>query len=311
MTFLQALAYFAREAVLNLFRSFKVSLLAVLTIAVSLFLAGVFLLVGGNLRRIAERWQDEAKIVVYLAAEAGEEASARLRSRIEAAPWTLGVEPVSAAVAEERFRDTFPGLADLLTGWGDDPLPASLEVRLDWNALQRREELERWLRQLRSDPDVSMVDDDRDWLGQLRAVVLVIDGLGLILGTVLLVTAVFTISSVIRLTAYLYRDEIAVMRLVGATEFFIRGPFYVEGVFQGLAGGVLAVAALLGVHAFLASRSSETLLVSFLAAGFLSPGKLLALIAVGGAAGLIGAIASLRKETLGPAAEPEEEWSSE
>ena len=81
-------------------------------------------------------------------------------------------------------------------------------------------------------------------------------------------------------------------------------------MYQGLAGGVLAVAALLGAHAFLAVRSSETLLVSFLAAEFLSPGKLVALIGLGAIAGLIGAIASLRKEDLGQTAEATE-WSSE
>ena len=148
-----------------------------------------------------------------------------------------------------------------------------------------------------------MVDDDRDWLGQLRAVVLVIDALGLVLGGVLLVAAIFTISSVIRLTAYLYRDEIAVMRLVGATEFFIRGPFYLEGLFQGLAGGVLAVAALLGAHAFLTRGGADSLLMSFLASRFLGPATLLALIGLGGLAGLVGAVSSLRKEDLGETAE--------
>ena len=309
MSFLQALAYFAREATLNLFRGWKVSLLAVLTIAVSLFLSGLFLLVGGNLRRMAERWQGESKVVVYLEAEAGAEAGSRLRRQIEEAPWTLGVESISAEAAQERFRETFPSMADLLSGWGGEPLPASLEVGLDWSALERREELERWLEELASDPEVSMVDDDRDWLGQLRAVVLVIDALGMVLGAVLLMAAIFIISSVIRLTAYLYRDEIAVMRLVGATEFFIRGPFYLEGVFQGLAGGALAVAALLGAHAFLTRSGSDSLLMSFLASRFLGPATLLALIGVGGLAGLVGAVSSLRKEDLGETAETAE-WSS-
>ncbi len=310
MTFLQALAYFAREAALNLFRGWKVSLVAVLTIAVSLSLSGVFLLVGGNLRQMAERWQGESKVVVYLEPAAGAEAGARLQRQLEEAPWTLGVELISAAAAEERFRETFPSMADLLTGWGGEPLPASLEIGLDWSALERREELERWLQELASDPAVSMVDDDRDWLGKLRAVVLVIDALGMVLGAVLLVAAIFTISSVIRLTAYLYRDEIAVMRLVGATEFFIRGPFYLEGVFQGLAGGALAVAALLGVHVFLIRNGSDSLLMSFLAPRFLGPGTLLALVGLGGLAGLIGAVSSLRKEDLGETAETPE-WSGE
>lgn len=130
-----------------------------------------------------------------------------------------------------------------------------------------------------------------------------VEGLGVVLGAVLLLTAVFTISSVIRLTAYLYRDEIAVMRLVGATEFFIRGPFYMEGMLQGLAGGALAVAALFGAHSLLLEGSSDTVLTSLVASEFLSFSELLALTIFGGLAGLIGAVTSLRKENLGDSAD--------
>ena len=131
----------------------------------------------------------------------------------------------------------------------------------------------------------------------------------LVLGVILLGTAIFTISSVIRLTAYLYRDEIGVMRLVGATEFFIRGPFYVEGLLQGLAGGIVATLALTGVHTLLSARTSGAAW-TLLAEDFLSPGELLALVGLGGAAGLVGAIASLRREDLGQTAETPE-WQEE
>ena len=138
MTLLQALAYFAREAALNLFRGWKVSLLAVLTIAVSLFLGGVFLLVGGNLRQMAERWQGESKVVVYLEAEAGAEAGTRLRRQLEEAPWTLGVELISAEAAQERFRETFPSMADLLTGWGERAAPGIARSRSRLERPRRR-----------------------------------------------------------------------------------------------------------------------------------------------------------------------------
>ena len=89
-----------------------------------------------------------------------------------------------------------------------------------------------WLAELRRHPAVDMVDDDRDWLRQLELLVAVFRGVGLTLGALLLAAATLTIASVIRLTAYLYRDEIAVLRLIGATEFYIRGPFYAEGLVQ-------------------------------------------------------------------------------
>ncbi len=318
MTFSRAIVYFAREACVSLVRSWKISLLAIATIAVSLFLGGVFLLVSGNLRHLVETWQSESKVVIYLETGTETTASERLTQRLGDASWTLSVEAITADAAHHRFRQAFPSLSDLLEGWDEDPLPASLEVQVDWQKIgdrQRRRargaqtEFEAWLDDLRRESAVSMVDDDRDWLSQLEAVVYALEALGLVLGSILLVTAVFTISSVIRLTAYLYRDEIAVMRLVGATEFFIRGPFYMEGLLQGFAGGAAATAALAGGHALLIARWADATL-SLLAAELLAPGGLRALIGLGGFAGLVGAITSLRREDLGQTAETPE-WEEE
>ena len=256
---------------------------------------------SGNLRGIVERWRGESKIVIYLEADTEPEARERLRQELESVSWTRQVEVITAETAGQRFRDAFPSMADLLEGQGGDPLPASLEVSLDWSRLESGDALEAWAEELRADRAVSMVDDDRDWLGQLQTVILVIEGLGLVVGAILMVTAIFTISSVIRLTAYLYRDEIAVMRLVGATEFFIRGPFYFEGMFQGLTGGALAVATLLGAHTLMLQNDPGAVVTSFLAAEFLSVKQLLFLVAAGGLAGLIGAVSSLRREDLGSA----------
>lgn len=301
MTLVQALIYFAREALLNLVRSWKVSLLAIFTIAVSLFLTGVFLLVGTNLESIAEEWRGESKIVVYF--EPGVEPTTRdaLRARLQALPWAIDAQEVAPEQAAERFRRAFPSLADLLDGWGEEPLPASLELSVDWRLVEP-EAVRDQVDALRAEPSVSMVDDDRDWLRQLETAVLLLRGLTMIVGGVLLVTAIFTISSVIRLTAYLYEDEIAVMRMVGATEFFIRGPFYVEGLLQGLCGGGLAAGLLAGSYAAVRSRVA-TALSDLLTRDFLSPLQLGALVALGGLAGLVGAVASLRKESLGQTAE--------
>lgn len=305
MTLAQALVYFAREAWLNLVRSWRVSLLAVLTIATSLFLAGVFILLSGNLRRLVADWHRESKVVVYLTTASTEDDHRRVEAHLRAAPWASDIETVPAEQARKRFETAFPSLADLLEGWEQEPLPFSFEVALNWDRLDR-DELERWSAEMRLDPAVSMVDADQDWLDQLGTAVLVLRGLGFALGAVLLLTAVFTIASVIRLTAFLYRDEISVMRLVGATEFFIRGPFYLEGLLQGLLGGTLSVLGLLGMHRLLLERHGDSLIIRLVAGELLSFSNGLALVGLGAAAGFAGAVASLRKETLGRASAPED-----
>lgn len=292
------LGYFLSEAAVSLRRSWKVSLVAIVIIAMSLFIGGTFLLLTTNLSRVVENWRGEARIVIYLTAEGLAEENSRALQTASEPPWVTAVEEVSAAEARSRFETTFPSVRELFKDWEEEPLPPSLEVAFETEGVEE-ERLDEWLAALRSEPSVVMVDDDRDWLRQLEALIAILTGLGAVVGLVLLTAAVFTIASVIRLTAYLYRDEIEVMRLVGATELFIRGPFYVEGTVQGLLGGCLAVAGLYGGYLLLNPKASTTFLGNVLVDRFLSPEALVSLLLLGSLAGLIGAVLSLRREEMG------------
>jgi cell division transport system permease protein len=296
LSFARALRYFVREAWLNLLRSWRVSLLAVLTIAVSLVLGGAFLLAGRNLAGSVESWRGQMRVVVYLKPGTAAADLSRLAAEARAVPWVAVVDTVSAADARRRFRETFPSLADVVDSSEGEPLPPSLELGLRRDQAEAAG-LEAWLAAWRRRPEVTMVDDDRDWLGQVETAVAVVRAVGLVLGGILLGAAIFTIASIIRLTAYLHHEEIAVMRLVGATEFFIRGPFYVEGLIQGLLGGGLASAGLYAGYHVLHARS-RSLFAAVLAGQFLSLRQLGLLLALGALAGLTGAVASLRRESL-------------
>jgi cell division transport system permease protein len=290
--------YFLAEAAVSLRRSWKVSLVAIVIIAMSLFIGGTFLLLTTNLSRVVESWRDEARIVIYLTADEVLREGSRALEIASGPPWVTAVEEVSAAEARSRFETTFPSVRELFKDWKEEPLPPSLEVAFEKEGVEE-ERLDEWLVSLRSDPSVVMVDDDRDWLRQLEALIAMLTGLGAVVGLVLLTAAIFTIASVIRLTAYLYRDEIEVMRLVGATELFIRGPFYVEGIIQGLLGGFLALAGLYGGYLLLNPKASTTFLGNVLVDRFLSPEALMSLLLLGSLAGLLGAVLSLRREELG------------
>ena len=293
----RAIAYFFREALSNLLRSWKISLVAVSTIAVSLFVGGALLLLTSNLQALVQEWHREAKVVVYLRPGQDPSTAGPLRAELERPPWVHGVELVTAAQARERFQSYFPSVADLMHGWGEEPLPASFEVAFDPSRAEEKA-FSDWIATLRADRRVAMVDDDRDWVRQLEGVLTVTRAVGLTLVAILLVAAIFTIASVIRLTAYLYRDEIGIMRLVGATELFIRGPFYVEGLLQGLLGGALAVGGLYFAYLLLVPQMPPSWLAGALTGSFLSVQYQLLLVALGAVAGLAGAVASLRREEV-------------
>lgn len=297
MTFRRALAYFLREATVSLVRSWKVSFVAVTTIAVSLFVGGVFLVVGENLARVAEQAREDVRVVVYFEPEATQEEMSALAEGSEGRAWVRSTALVSAAEARERFVEIFPGLGELLER-DADALPPSVEIGVVPEAAPSAD-YRAWLDTLRETPHVSTVDDDQEWIGQLGAAVALVRGLGLTLGAILLAAAVFTIGSVIRLTAYLYEEEITIMRLVGATEFFIRGPFYAEGLLQGLIGGTVAAGGLWLAFRSVASRLTGSLLGALTLVEAPSIEDLGLLVGLGAAAGLVGAVVSLRGESLG------------
>jgi cell division transport system permease protein len=293
----QAALYFLWEALLNLVRSWRVSLLAVATIAVSLFIGGGFLMLATNLSQVVDSWKRGARVVVYLRPGVALAQAGDVVAVARGGSFVLEVAEVSPERARQRFRDNFPSIAELVDGWGEEPLPASLEIAFDPLRVETGE-LESWLATLRAQPQVAMVDDDRDWLSQLEAALRFVTTLGLGLGSVLVVAAIFTIASVIRLTAYLNRQEIGIMRLVGATELFIRGPFYVEGLLQGVLGGALALAGLYLLHGVTAAAGAGPFLSGLVAATFLAPLWQAVLVLLGALAGLVGAVTSLRREEL-------------
>jgi cell division transport system permease protein len=293
----KALSYFVSEAWQSLWRSWKVSLVAVLTIGVSLFLCGAFLVTFRNLSRVVSQWRQEVAVVVYLPRDAERAQIDDLRFVLSAPRWVRGVVEIDAQQAAGRFAETFPRLAELARVGEGDLFPPSLEATVDPDRIDNAQ-FEQWIAGLRLHPAALMVDADQEWLDQLAAAVRLVRAGGIVLGAVLVGAAALTTSSLLRLIAHAHREEIAIMRLVGATEFYIRGPFYLEGLLQGVAGAVLAVAGI--VLAFRAVPGEATLVSVLL---FAEPARLQELAVILGDGALIGtagAVLSLRRERGDP-----------
>lgn len=299
MSLWRAIVYFLDEASSGLARAWKSSLLAILTIAVSLFVLGAFLVVGRNMAEALDAWRSRARLIVYLEPGTSGTRQTELRAEIAGEKWVTSVRVVSEREARRRFRAAFPSLAELMEGWRESPLPPSLEVSVAASA--PRDEVVRWVDELARRADVELVDDDRDWLLELESIAGAVGTVGWVMSIVLLTAAAFTIGGVIRLAASMYQDEIAIMRMVGATEFLIRGPFYAEGLLQGAAGAVVATSALWLLHLGLVERGTlGGVVVELLLERFLSWPQVVLLVAVGALAGTLGAVISLRGEALAP-----------
>ena len=214
--------------------------LSVGTIAVSLFVMGSFLLVAGNLARVVERWAEKVQVTVYLRDDVDEATRAALETMLKADASVTAVEHVGRDQALDRFRAMFRDLASLPDELGSNPFPASLEVTLKADQ-QGTEAVRRLAESMQGAEGVEEVHYDLLWVERLTTAVRLVRGVGAFLGGILAAAGVFTISNVIRLTVYARQDELDIMRLVGATRSYVKGPFVVEGLLQGGLGGLVAV----------------------------------------------------------------------
>ena len=285
------LRYFGRTAWVGLRSSAVTGGVGIVTITVSLLLVGAFALVVSNMEGLIDRFGSQVRMTAYLTDTSSVEAQHALRDAtaaredVESALW------VSKEAALERFRERVGAQSELLEGLDANPLPASLEIALA-EAHQTPAGLERLAADLAADEIVEEVTHGHAWVeGYARAVALLRAG-GVVLGAVLVLAALLIVTNTIRLAVYARRDELDILLLVGATPGFIAIPFLLEGLVQGLAGGLLALALLYATFLGVGAELQEALafLLGHAPPRFLEPGGALLLVAGGAALGLVGSL---------------------
>jgi cell division transport system permease protein len=297
--FLHAVGFSVEEALAELWRNRLVNLVAIGTIAVSLFVLGVFVSLSANLSRMLAGWSNKIQVTAYL----DDRLSASDRNEIERFlrnhPVVGSFEYVSKEEALQRFRSYFDEFETLPSLLDANPFPASFEIQFRPEA-RSPEQVQQLSQELGARAGVEEVDYDRLWIERLSAIIDLVRLLAVSVGAALAVAAVFTIFNVVKLTVYGRQEEIGIMRLVGATHGYITGPFLIEGILQGGLGGGLALLLLHGSHWLLVER---LLVPAKLIAGadwVRLPSAASITICVGGMAlGLLGSLLSVRRFLVG------------
>jgi cell division transport system permease protein len=277
-----------REALLSFRRAPLLSGLSVTTIAFSLFTVGLFALIAVNLRLALQGLEERVEIVAFVLRGTPPETITLASQDIAAFPEVQDVEYVSEDQALERARQELVEFRDAYRDLQVNPLPASLEIRLK-EGFRNAAMVESVAERLRGFAFVDDVRYGRDWVQRLDRLRNLTGIVGLAVGLAFASVAVVIIGVTIRLTILQRAREINIMRLVGATNNFIRGPFLLEGAIKGLLGGLLSIVLCYAGYRLLVGSGTS----SFGGLVFFGPELMLLLVLFGVLIGLGGSLVSV------------------
>jgi cell division transport system permease protein len=240
---LHAVSYTLRRAFWSFRESPFTTFVTTATIAISLFIFNGFLLLEKNFAILLSGLGERVQIVVYLKDGLGEEKTQKLVERIEAHAEVKNSRYIPQEQAWNSFREGLGGKRKILDGLSEKILPSSIEVSLRDRA-RTPEGIRRLTQEWEAFPEVEDIQYGEEWIERLGFLIEAIDVLKLGLGGLLFLATLLIISNTIKLAIFARKDEIGVMRLVGATSGLIRAPFVVEGAILGGLGAGLALGAL-------------------------------------------------------------------
>ena len=278
----------SREALLSFRRAPLLSALSVTTIAFSLFTVGLFALVAINLRQALRGLEERVEIVAFILRGTPSESIAVASQDIAAFPEVQDVNYVSEEEALQRARTELVEFRDAYRDLQVNPLPASIEVRLK-DGYRDATSVERVAQRLKGFGFVDDVRYGREWVQKLDYLRNITGLVGLVIGLAFAAVAVVIIGVTIRLTILQRAREISIMRLVGATNWFIRGPFLLEGALKGLLGGLLSLVLCYAGYLLFRDKSGGT----FAGLVFFRPEQMLLVVIFGVLLGLAGSLVSV------------------
>lgn len=284
--------YFVKETYKSIRRNGFMSFASISTVAVSLLVLGMFLMIFLNTNNLAQYLESQVQVSVYMQDSATEKELASVKEKLAKMPGVVKVTQVSKTQALERFKKRLGDQEQLLHSLGkENPFPNSFEIQVD-----NPERIKVLTPQIGQLPKVETAKFGQEVVEHLFQLTKILRFGGILLVVFLAMATLFIISNTIRLTVFARRKEVIIMKYVGATDWFIRWPFLLEGMTLGFFGAVLASLLINSIYSGLLERIHATL--AFLP--LLSPSPLLLyvdlfLLVAGTGIGALGSYISLRK----------------
>lgn len=247
--------YFLKQAAASIKRNGWMSIASVITMGICLMVLGSALLVVLNTNKLVTSIESDVEIMAYVNREVSPQETGQLGIRLRNLPGLAEVLFISKQDALEELRNRYDSNEALIGALeGRNPLPDAYRIKVSnpQEVILVAQELEKW-------PEFSKVRYGQGVVEKLFSVTHWIQLISITLMSFLALTAIFVIATTIRLAMNARRSEIEIMKLVGATDWFIRWPFLIEGMFLGLIGAIVAVGALSGSYLVLLNNLNTTL----------------------------------------------------
>jgi cell division transport system permease protein len=266
----------------------------IITIAISILIVSAFSLFFVNANEIINSWKKGIKIMVYLKPDTPGTNNSELIRKIQLMEGIRDVRFISKNEAFQELKKQMRRQSSLFENLKENPLPDAFEIRLK-ASFQNQEKVEMLATKLESLPRVDEVEYGQRWLGQFTNFFNLFKFTGYAMGGLFFMAALLIVANTIRLVLYSRRDEVEIMRLVGATDSFIKAPFYIQGVIQGAFGGIIGLAALFISFLLISLSMERGISPGLFTIKFLSPGAFCGIILGSTFVGWIGCYLSLKQ----------------
>ena len=252
---IQTIEYYFREVLLSMIRNRWMSFASIGTVAVSLFVLGVFLILVVNMNKMAASLESQVQISVYINDNLSENGRKEIERMTRDLKNVSAVEYVPREEALKILRERLGENKKILDALGEsNPLPNSFQV-----TVKSADDVKKTAAAIADLYGVDEVKYGQDVAANLFEMTHLLRFFGLVLMALLFGATVFIISNTIRLTVFARRKEIAIMKYVGATDWFIRWPFILEGVTLGIIGGGVSALALRSFYSAMTAKIYDTL----------------------------------------------------
>src|SRR4030042_4713497 len=248
------IGFYFREALLSFRRSALMSIAAILSITTILLIVGVFLLISVNLNLFLENLESQLEIIVYLEDNISQAELNTLTNNLNSITGIKEVKFVSKEEAYQRLSKDLGEQKDILSAIEKNPLPASFEVQI-----KDPKTIEQIANQITKFIKVEEVEYGREIAERLLNFTYIFRRAGMLILALLVFSSILIISNIIKITVYARRNEIEIMSLVGATSWFVKWPFIIEGFLQGFISSVLSIIILYNFYFFAINKLHQAI----------------------------------------------------